>query len=67
MHRGWKRVRTKPHVQTYECEPYATEVVSPAPDMSELEAQECHAREQIELQHQYPGRGRHLPTPRNTK
>lgn len=61
MHRGWKRVRSKPHVQIYETEPYSTDVVSAAPNMREVEAQVRHAREQIELQQQYPGRSRNYP------
>lgn len=59
----WHKLR-RPHQneQTFETEPYKTEIVEPAPDLAEAAQQLRHAREQIALASQYPGRERSLPS-----
>ena len=59
----WHRLR-RPHQgeQSFETEPYKTEVVAPAPDLTDAAQQVQHAHEQIALASQYPGRWRSLPS-----
>jgi hypothetical protein len=60
VRRGWKRVRdTPPGVQTFECDPYGTDVVPP--DVN-VPGTDRHAQEQIAIAGQYPGRERSLPS-----
>jgi hypothetical protein len=62
MRRGWSRVRgTPPGVQTWENAPYDAEVV-PADANVGGDAQLKHAKEQIALAGQYPGRARGFPS-----
>ena len=61
MVRGWHRVRgTVPNVQTWESDPYDTEVVQA--DADEAGNQLRHAKEQLAIASQYPGRDRSLPS-----
>jgi hypothetical protein len=58
---SWHRVRgTAPNEQTYESEPYRTEIVQPDADVA-ADRQLKHAQEQLALSKQYPGR---TPRPR---
>jgi hypothetical protein len=62
MGRGWHRVRgTSPGVQTWECEPYNATVEQADPNAPGDE-QLRHAKEQLALTQQYPGRERSLPS-----
>jgi hypothetical protein len=62
VRRGWSRVKgTPPGVQTFECDLYGTEVV-PADANVAGDQQLKHAREQIAIASQYPGRERNLPS-----
>jgi hypothetical protein len=64
MRRGWHRVRgTEPGVQTWECEPFGTEVVqADAGAVKAGDEQLKHAEDQLGLASQYPGRSRSLPS-----
>jgi hypothetical protein len=55
--RRWTKTSDKPSEQSFECKAYDTEVVSPAPDASEAQAQLRHANQQLAIVSQYPGRG----------
>lgn len=60
----WTKTRTKASVQMYEQEPYTTEIIDLGaaradPNPSEVQ----HAREQLILQSQYPGRDNKYPRP----
>jgi hypothetical protein len=48
--------------QSFATEPYKAEIVEPAPDLADEAQQLRHAREQIALGNQYPGRQRSLPS-----
>jgi hypothetical protein len=60
--RGWHRVRGTPlGVQTWESDPYETEVVQ-ADDTDAAGDQLRHAKEQITIGSRYPGRERSVPS-----
>jgi hypothetical protein len=60
----WHRLRRLHQgEQSFATEPYKTEeVVDPAPDLAGEAQQLRHAREQIALAGQYPGRARSMPS-----
>jgi hypothetical protein len=61
--RGWRRVRgTPPGVQTWESEPYDAEVIQPDGADGACDQQLRHAKDQLTLGSQYPGRQRSLPS-----
>jgi hypothetical protein len=59
--RRWTKTPGKPSEQSFECRAYDAEIVSPALDTSEAQAQLQHAQQQLELSEQYPGRTPHIP------
>ena len=62
MSRGWRRVRgTPPNVQTWESEPYSEEVVAADPNLP-APPDLRHAKEQLIIGQQYPGRERSQPS-----
>ena len=52
----WNKVPTTPDTQTYEFDPCTAEVVGPETDVREAVRQLDHARQQLDLTRQYPGR-----------
>ena len=52
----WLKTRDTPTVTTFECRAYDAEVVHPSLDTSEIQQQMRHARNQLQLSAQYPGR-----------
>jgi hypothetical protein len=52
----WNKVSGSKSEETYEFKPYRVAVVGNEPDIVEVQRQLAHAREQQELQSQYPGR-----------
>jgi hypothetical protein len=63
----WQRRQqpAPPGKQVYEAAPYKAEIVAPALDTGRAAAELQHAREQIALAGQYPGRERSLPADRD--
>ena len=51
--RRWTKTPGKPSEQSFECRAYDAEIVSPALDTSEAQAQLQHAQQQLELSEQY--------------
>jgi hypothetical protein len=62
MGRGWHRVRgTAPNVQTFECTPYDAKVIQADDAGIAGDQQLRHAKQQLALASQYPGRERSMP------
>ena len=62
MSHGWRRVKgTPPNVQTWESEPYSEEVVTADPNL-QTPSDFQHAKDQLIIGQQYPGRVRSQPS-----
>jgi hypothetical protein len=59
--RRWTKTADTSTIQSFECRAYDVETVSPDPDMSEVQDQLQHAREQLAISARYPGRDRPQP------